>query len=76
MVPTLVRRGCPHPVVLSRGNLLKLFHLASFFISFQDYLGCVAIENLFDIWITGEAFIWGTISRAGTCQYPCHRGDI
>jgi hypothetical protein len=76
MVSTLVRRGCPHPVVVSRGYLLKLVHLATLFISFQDYLGCIAIENLFDIGITSKAFIWGTIPRACPCQSPGHGGDI
>lgn len=72
MVSTLVRRGCPHPIVVTRGYLLKLVHLATLFISFQDYFGCIAIENLFDIWITRKAFIWGTIPRTCPCQSPGH----
>ena len=76
MVPTLVRWGCPHHIVVRWGYLVKWVHLAGDFISFQDYLGRVAVENLFGIWTTGKALIWGPVSRACPCQSPGHRGDI
>ena len=76
MAPILVQRGCSRPVVVRRGYLFKLVHLACNFISFQDYLGCVAIENLLYIWIIGKAFIWGAVSRACPCQSPDLGCDI
>jgi hypothetical protein len=76
MFTILVRRGRSHPVVVRKGYLFKLVQFACNLISFQDYLGCVAIENLLYIWITGKAFIWGAISRACPCQSPDLGGDI
>ena len=76
MFPSLVRRGRSHPVVVMRGDLVKLVKFACNLISFQDYLGCVAIENLLYIGITGKAFIWGAVSRACPCQSPDLGGDI
>ena len=76
MFPVLVRRGRSHPVLVRRGQLLKLVKFACNLISFQDYLGCVAIKNLLYIRITGKAFIWGAVSRACPCQSPDLGGDI